>query len=305
MRFATLLLVTVMLLLAGCGGSDASPPEEAPTPVQAASAADTAWTPDATTRRLFQEVMAYARAHDLHERPLGEVMQALGLRFRGQPYVAGMLDAPATEKLICRLDGFDCVTFVETALALARTVRAQEDRFAAFMRHVQEGRYRGGAMDGYCSRLHYFSEWIADNERRGHVRNITEALGGEPLDKTLDFMSTHREAYPRFATNDSLYRCIGQMEARLADMELHYIPQDRIHAVYDRLEAGDIVALATSIDGLDVSHTGLVYKGPDGATGLLHASTSDGVTVSPDLQSYVQHVDVQIGIVVARPLPHR
>ena len=71
--------------------------------------------------------------------------------------------------------------------------------------------------------------------------------------------------------------------------------------MYDRLQAGDIVATATHIDGLDVTHTGLVYDNGDGTRGLLHASTSGGVKVSPDLQSYVQGVDSQIGIIVARP----
>ncbi len=300
-------LAAVVLAAAGCGDADApevatAQPAEAPARPAAIAAADTSWTPGSESVRLFDQVMDYARAQDLHERPVGEVMQALGLQFRGQPYVAGMLDAPSTEKLVCRLNGFDCVTFVESAVALARAVRAQTYTYDAFMQHVQGARYRGGQMDGYCSRMHYFSEWIADNEKRGHVRNLTEDLGGVPLEKTLGFMGAHREAYPRFAENDSLYQCIQEMEARLADLEIYYVPQERIRATYDRLRAGDIVALATDIEGLDVSHTGLVYKGPEGGTGLLHASTSEGVTVSPDLQAYVQNVDAQIGIVIARPL---
>lgn len=60
-------------------------------------------------------------------------------------------------------------------------------------------------------------------------------------------------------------------------------------------------APATDIEGLDVTHTGLVYKGEGGSTGLLHASTSGGVKVSPDLRSYVQGVEKQVGIIVARP----
>jgi hypothetical protein len=74
-------------------------------------------------------------------------------------------------------------------------------------------------------------------------------------------------------------------------------------AVYDRLNAGDIIALVTNIEGLDVTHTGLVYDDGNGGKGLLHASTSGGVIVSPDLQRYVTNNRRQIGILVARPQP--
>ena len=79
------------------------------------------------------------------------------------------------------------------------------------------------------------------------------------------------------------------------------MPQDSIRGVYDQLRSGDVVALVSPVDGLNVAHTGLVYAGDDGGRGLLHASLDGGVVVSPDLQRYVQKIDGQIGMVVARP----
>lgn len=245
--------------------------------------------------------MAYAQEAHLHERPVGAIMQAVGLRFMERPYLTGTLDEPPTEQLVIRFDGFDCVTYVETMLALARGIAVEDYRYATFARHMRDQRYRAGTMDGYCSRLHYFSEWVHDNARRGTVRNITGDLGGTVLGDTLTFMSSHRSAYPRFATNDSLLACIREMEQAL-DYAVRYVPQEDIHTTYDELRAGDIIGLVTNIDGLDVAHTGLVYAGEDGQIGLLHASTREGVTVSPDLQAYVQNIDHQIGILVARPV---
>ena len=95
------------------------------------------------------------------------------------------------------------------------------------------------------------------------------------------------------------------MEHRRADLEHYTIAQDRIRAVYDRLRPGDIIATSTHIEGLDVTHTGLVYAHGGGGIGFLHASTSGGVKVSPDLQDYIQNNKVQIGIVVARPVDPR
>ena len=256
---------------------------------------------DATTTRLFEETMSFARENRLHERPIGEIMTTLGERFVKRPYLGGMLDEPEEETLICRLDAFDCVTFVESTLAMARAIKEQEYSHSAWRNYIRDTRYRGGEMDGYCSRLHFFTEWILDNGRRGTVADVTRDLGGIPLEKKIGFMSSHRDSYPRLVTNDSLFQCIREMEESLADLDIYYIPQDRISEAYDQLKAGDIIATATHIEGLDVTHTGLVYDSGDGRKGLLHASTKGGVQVSPDLQAYVQGVKVTIGIIVARP----
>lgn len=298
--FCGMLLLAVGVLSGGCQDVLA----ESPVPPPAVDTISTsgAVAADSVQEAQFREVMAWAEAHALHERPLGAIMQAVGERFVGTPYVAGMLDVPAEETLVLRLDGFDCVLFIEAVLAMAQGIQAEDYTFDGYARRIEQLRYRDGRLDGYCSRLHYFSDWIADNEARGQVRNLTAALGGEVLDKKLDFMSTHRGSYPRFATNDSLFAGIQAVERDLAGLPLYHIPQDRIRAVYDRLQAGDIIATATSIEGLDVTHTGLVYAYPDGRKGLLHASSDGAVKVSPDLQGYIQNNRVQIGIVVARPV---
>ena len=286
----------LLLVLAGCRQTETpAPPLDPPATVSRINIAD-----DSTAEGLFQEVMAYAREERLHERPLGEIMTTVGQWFSGRPYAAGTLDASPVERLVIKLDGFDCVTFVESMLALARGISGQDYTYDAFAENLLDLRYRGRRLDGYCSRLHYFSEWIADNEKRGNVTNITASLGGIPLEKTLNFMSEHRESYAQLAHNDSLFAGIVEMEERIADLQLFYIPQNRIRDVYPRMKSGDILALATDIGGLDVAHTGLAYRFDDGMIGLLHASTSQGVTVSPDLQEYVENNRRQIGIVVAR-----
>ncbi len=302
--FLTLaVLATGLLLLAGCQSASDAQSEAAPSSREPSSLPDSVLTPPDSTANRFASAMRHGVDHDAAS--IGGLMQELGLQFRGRPYLEGTLDAPSTETLVARFDGFDCVTFVETLLAMARGVEVADTTYAGFARRLAEQRYRDGTMQGYCSRMHYFTEWLADNEDRGIVKRLDEELGGRPLGDTLDFMTTHRSEYDRFATNDSLYTCMQSMEQRLQAREqrrpTRYVPQDSIRAVYDQLRAGDIVAIATSIDGLDVSHTGLVYAHEDGDHGLLHASLSDGVVVSPDLQRYVQKIDHQIGIVVARP----
>jgi len=44
--------------------------------------------------------------------------------FPGAPYQTGTLEMPGREKLVVNLHAFDCTTFVETVLALARCAAA-------------------------------------------------------------------------------------------------------------------------------------------------------------------------------------
>jgi cell wall-associated NlpC family hydrolase len=252
----------------------------------------------------FEQLIQGARSKNLSRRPLSEIISVVAEQFIGTPYVAGLLDQSPEETLVISLAGFDCVLFIETVLAIARGISVQDYTYQGLEKRVEEQRYRDGKLTNYCSRLHYFSDWIYDNAKRGLVVNITPSLGGIPLNQTLNFMTEHRQSYPQLA-DDGNYDCIRQVEAKLKDVPLTYIPQDQISTLYDRLQPGDIIATATDIEGLDVTHTGLVFQSPDGKIGFIHASPSGQVTVSPDLQSYVQAVEGQIGIIVARPLDTR
>ena len=292
----------LILLLFGCGAErqEPSPGSMAEPPPEAVPQPDA--RPDATADH-NRALMTFAQEGQMEEQFIGAVMQDLGERLLDRPYMVGPLDGFEEETLVVRLDSFDCFTFIEAVLAMARGVRAGDYSFDGYKDRTREQRYRGGQMRGYCSRMHYFTEWIADNEARGIVRDITQEVGGEPLPKRFGFMTAHREEYPQLARSDSAFACIQEIEARLnRRLKIYYIPEHRIREAYRELRAGDIVAAATDIAGLDVTHTGLVYKGEDGSTGLLHASTDGGVKISPDLQNYVEGIEAQIGIVVARPI---
>ncbi len=253
----------------------------------------------------FKPVMEYAIKQNLAELPMAEIMQAIADYFIGTPYKAGLLDQSDRESLVITLDGFDCVLFVETVLAMARGIAMEDYSYLTFINNIRNQRYWKGEMDGYCSRLHYFSEWIADNQRRGNVRDIGVELGGERVNKPLFFMSKNRFKYPQIARNDANYQCIVSMEDSISKLKINYIPYYKIRSIYDRLKPGDIIAVATEINGLDVTHTGLVYRNSDGNIGFIHASPAGKVTVAYDLERYIWNVESAIGILVARPVDPR
>ena len=155
---------------------------------------------------------------------------------------------------------------------------------------------------GYPSRLHYFTEWIRNNEKKGLVKDITRELGGVELEKPINFMGTHRNLYP-FLASDENFEAMLKVEKELAKEKLCYLPQDHIESKEHLIKSGDILALATSIKGLDVTHTGIAIHQPDGRLHLLHASSKNGeVEISElPLADYLKNIKSNIGIIVARP----
>ncbi|HEX7051230.1 MAG TPA: N-acetylmuramoyl-L-alanine amidase-like domain-containing protein [Longimicrobiales bacterium] len=254
-------------------------------------------------REIFREKIAYARAERLDTLPLGTVLARLGRTFVGTPYVAHTLDVEGPERLVVNLRELDCVTFVENTLALARLVRAGVDDFDAFRAELTRIRYRHGIIDGYPSRLHYFSDWIADNEAKGLVRDVTRELGGVRDGAPIDFMSTHRDAYPQLE-DPANFAAIRDVEAAASARPRYFIPEDRIAEVEHRIRNGDIIAATSTVPGLDVAHTGIALW-IDGRLHLLHAPLV-GKTVEISelpLADRVRRIGGQDGIVVVRPIP--
>ena len=122
-------------------------------------------------------------------------MLKIGKFFIGTPYLAGTLETKGTEHLVVNLRKFDCVTFVENVVAITWFLRSRERSFESFQRLLQKIRYRRGRLQGYSSRLHYFSEWIHDNQKKGILKDVTRKIGGRPFRKTINFMTTHPDLY--------------------------------------------------------------------------------------------------------------
>lgn len=233
----------------------------------------------------------------------GNTIVAVGKTFLKTPYVAKTLELGDTETLVINVQGLDCTTFIENVLAFSMLLKGEKSDFEAFTKNLERVRYKDGALEGYASRLHYFTEWIANNEQKGLLMDMTSAIGGSPMTKDINFMSTHSGLYPFLsdATNDEK---IQASERYLNDQVFCVLAQDKIAENEHLIQSGDIIALATSIRGLDVTHTGIATREKDGRIHLLHASTgSMEVEVSKlPLADYVKGIKNTIGIMVARPL---
>lgn len=257
--------------------------------------------PEPTDEEIVAATLEWAAGQNLGGRPVGEIMARMGEHFAGTPYVAHSLEEEGEEHLVVNLRGFDCLTFVENMLAFARCLAGGKTGLDDFRRELTTIRYRAGVINGYPSRLHYFTDWLGDNVRKGVVRNVSRYFGGVEYTKTINFMTTHRESYRQLAEEDCVER-IRNAEHRLSAAPLVHIPTTKVAGIQDQLRDGDIIGTTTSMEGMDVSHTGMVVR-KDGVTRFLHAPLSGKKVLVSDgsLAEYLQGIRSHTGIVVARP----
>jgi len=235
--------------------------------------------------------------------PIGDLVLKIGLDFLNTPYVAKTLDRTKEEKLVVNLQELDCTTFAENCLALARTIKSNNASVATFCKELEGIRYRGGVLDGYASRLHYFSEWISDNESRHHVQSMAAQMGGEILPVILNFMSNHPKEYPQLINDPVTTAKIKTIEEKVSGQKFYYIPASKFESIEKLTKNGDIVTLTTSIPGIDVSHVGILLQ-KEGRVYLLHASSSSmKVVVSTEpFAQYLAKSKKTTGVMIARPL---
>lgn len=243
--------------------------------------------------------------------PVGERVATIGQRFVGSPYVPRTLDPPGPERLVVNLRVFDCVTFVESMLTLAHFVRAApptlldepDQARALYERILRSLRYRGGALEGYPSRLHYFSEWLSDNDARGWVRLLGDELDAAADPEAIDFMTEHRDAYDQLR-DERFFEEIGRVERRLSATPRPFVPEERLAAVGARIRTGDVIAATSTLEGLDVAHTGIALRTEDGVLRLMHAPlVGEEVQISErSLAERLRSIESQDGVMVARPL---
>lgn len=224
-------------------------------------------------------------------------------QFLGAPYVAATLEGEP-EMLTVNTSEFDCTTFVETVIALALTAAVDSTTYLDFIDNLAALRYRNGVVDGYASRLHYVTDWIVCNSERNIFTEITNQNPRVAHKKiSLNYMSKHRRSYPALASNNEAYNDILDVEKPFLNYNMPYIPKAAVGTPQCSkwLKNGDIVFITTSLQGLDVTHMGIIVF-QRGMPYLLHASSKGKqVIVDPQpLSNYLQSNSNAIGIRVVR-----
>lgn len=278
----------------------------------------------AQDRALFSAIIERARAGSEAAPAYSAVIQRIvrDAALQGRDYEHAPLDGdPAHERLQAGFGRFDCVTYVETVLALASTAVTAHPAFARYADALAALRYRDGE-PAYCARLHYFTDWVRAGVAAGRLEDVTVRVADAPdnlafadLPNGLDYLSRHAASLPALASSAERRACVQAQEQALTAgfarspagvPGFAYIPRSRVPDVLDRLHGGDVVAWVAEQPGLDVIHVGIVLRDGSAAPGLAHASSRNGeVSITPDLRAYARQLPRQRGLLVLRPMPPR
>jgi hypothetical protein len=251
-----------------------------------------------------------AQAENWKALPIGERTAAVGRALVGTPYKGFTLEIDdRVEAPSVNLNGLDCWTFFESALAFARMLDEPREQWTpeTMLRFIELDRYRGGQCDGsYLSRLHYLEEWFRDNSGRGLVSDLTRSLGGERVRNVTGEMTIRWRSYRYIRANPALRPEVSAMERRVRGMPLYHIPKSEVARIEPQLRNGDIIGITThDPGGIGTSHVGLAYRAADGVLRFMHASAPRNlgkVVVDSRLSDYLKRFRSNAGIMVARPL---
>ena len=199
--------------------------------------------------------------------------------FLGRPYKANTLigNATTSERLSADLSGFDCFTFLDVVDALRRSTHAED-----FLSQLINVRYREDDV-AYLKRRHFFSDWV--NRETRDIIDVTATI--DPSNTKIIYRQLNKRS------DGSLWVESVPVVMRT----ITYLPSSQFNkTTLEKLESGDYLGFYSSMDGLDVQHTGILVKSGDRLV-LRHASSVHKAVVDDNLMDYLQG---QEGLVVYR-----
>ncbi len=221
-------------------------------------------------RRILEQLLAEAQ----HQPNLAARMKLVSARLLGQPYLLHPLIGSVTEpeQFVARLDGFDCVTFLETVLAVSGATTLD-----GFLNRLRTIRYANGAVS-YATRLHYTTDWHAAHVRDGLLQDLTQG--------------------PLTAERAKVLKAVPGSPPR--NVNVRYFPKTRLAEISPSLQDGDLIYFVAGRNWLDTNHVGMLFR-IDGQLRIRHASHRLGGVVEQPLTEYFA-ANEMIGFIVARPL---
>lgn len=257
----------------------------------------------------FHAIVAKAERHNWRRLPLGERTVMVAREMVGTPYVNYSLEVDdRIESPVVNMNGMDCWTFYENALAIARMIHYKPGPYKPqdMLHMVEIERYRNGVCTGnYLSRMHHLEEVFYDNQRRGYAANITPRLpGAQRLQREIREMTVQWKSYRYLRSNPSLVAPMGKIEAQVSKLPVYHIPKSKVRAAENYLQNGDICAITTTWHSGYTSHVGLIIRLKNRAY-FMHA-TSDRdkgrmCVVDRPITDYLNGTSKHAGIVICRP----
>jgi len=256
---------------------------------------------DSTDQAIFNSIKEIVQRQSLDSLSIDLRIIEIAKMFLQTPYVGGTLEGNGPEKLRVNFRELDCTTYLENVVVLSVIAGKRDFKESDFLKELEKLRYRKGKLTDYTSRLHYFTDWIFENESKGIVKNITAEIGGVKYDKNIDFISTHVESYPALKADSSFVKIIRDNEKAINNREMYFIPEEDISKLENKIQNGDLIAITTKIKGLEISHVGIALHVND-RLHLMHASSHAKKVVISEipLADMLMKNKLQSGIMLVR-----
>jgi hypothetical protein len=209
------------------------------------------------------------------DRSVASRIELLSHCFLGCPYEPNPLigSADTAEVFTASLDGFDCVTYIETVVALARARNA--DNFVEWLRKI---RYERGRVQ-WERRNHYMTLWIKNNVRERIVKPVS----------MTDLPTVNRER---------VLNVVSGLQPQRVRMKC--VPKPAMLRLQPCLQSSDLIFFVSTRKHLDVFHAGIIVR--DGEKVLMrHASRSQGSVVEQELSEFLK-ANRMAGVIVVRPI---
>ena len=225
--------------------------------------------PPRLSRRRVEQLLSQMKSNG----SVGNRIEVLSRHFLGRPYKTNPLIGAAgtPEVLTASVEEFDCVTYVETVIALARS--SGVDEFLEWLRKI---RYEGGRVE-WKRRNHYMTGWIRSNVRLGALRRVPANVVPVRKQRTLNVV-------PGLSPRKVRFDCV---------------PKPAIAKLKAHLKTGDLIFFGSTRKHLDIFHCGILVR--DGERLLMrHASRSQKGVVEQELSEFLKN-NRMAGVIVVRP----
>src|SRR6266404_3888309 len=226
--------------------------------------------PRGLIRRRAEQLLSETR----HVDSSASRIDVLSRHFLGQPYIPNPLigSADTAEVFTASFDGFDCVTYIETIVALARA--SNVDDFIEWLRKI---RYERGRIQ-WERRNHYMTGWIRNNVREGIVKPVSmPAVPTLSRERVLNVV-------PGLSPQRTRMKCV---------------PKPAVPRLERYLQSGDLIFFASTRQNLDMFHAGIIVRDRKKVL-MRHASRSQGSVVEQELSEFLK-ANRLAGVIVARP----
>lgn len=263
---------------------------------------------DAMIEQFYQELES--------KKPLNfvEKIEWISRQFLGKPYLNGALgegeQGRFDQRPLYRVDQFDCVTFVNTVLALALS-----NNLAQFQKNIIKINYYD-AEPLYEKRFHFMSvDWNVQNAKQGLVQDITKTIKdskGQTLFENA-IAEIDRPNWFLYRTKDDIKLkkslSLEEEKNRLTELHAHakkvhaeksflpYLPLEKLfqdEKIFGQIPSGSIVEIVRPNwnlrekigTNLNISHLGFVFKIKEELI-FRHASLLDEAVAEIKLKDYL------------------